>query len=553
MISVDNDNINNNSNVNNNTMLQPNTLSGIENSGIHQSQFQDRPPVIMRDSSMPIGMVPTGMHPMMDPHNSQSIASIKMAGQSTPGGMMQPMNGGPSVDLGMHLNFQYPAIYPPSHSILQYHLYAPDPPPQLENALKKNERTARMLFIPNDLREELVKRNLASLQLFPSGGSIPNIVQDYFGLVPLDFHQKSNSKDRYHGHANSLYKVFSNVDGKLYLLRRIHDIKINDPTTIVKTFQKWSQLDSSSIVALKDLFLTTAFGDSSICIVSDYYPNATSLHETHFSNFTNVLLSEDLLWNYAIQLLNALRVIYNMKNLSIGELDLDKVLITGQARVKISTCPELDLCYPEMESQDEKNEAVTSLRGNLASLGDILFKLACRMANYHGDTISALPLVSEHFKTFLSALKESDISIAELMQSYIGYDRMCNVVLEAQQTMVEYTENILSRELENGRLFRLICKLNFIFGRVENRLDINWSESGDKFAIVLFYDYVFHQISPEGRPVTDLTHVLRCLNKLDAGVQENILLVTPDEMNSIIVSYKKLKEIIDKTFRAMTL
>lgn len=562
IVHMDSDNNNNGNNNNNNSNsnsnnIQPNIGAGVtatsmvmESSNIQQPQFQDRPSVLMRDSSLPMGMISTGMHPMMEPPNSKSMSAMNMSVQppQSAGGIMQPMNGAPNVDLGMHMNFQYPAIYPPSHSILQYHLYAPDPPPQLESALKKNERTARMLFIPNDLREELVKRNLASLQLFPSGGSIPNIVQDYFGLVPLDFHQKSNTtKDRYQGHSNSLFKVFSNVDGKLYLLRRIHDLKINDPTIIVKTFQKWSQLDSANVVAVKDIFLTTAFGDSSICIVSDYYPNAISLHEKHFSNFSNVPLTEDLLWSYTIQLLNGLRVITNKRNQV--DLDLDKVLVTGQGRVKITPGPEIDI-FEEVEQSNSKNNA-------LASLGNMLFKLACKMTNYHGDTAQGLPLVSEDFKTLVAALQEcqgdSQLQISDIMHQYIGYERMCTTVLEAQQTLVEHTENILLRELENGRLFRLMCKLNFIFGRVENRLDINWSESGDKYAIVLFYDYVFHQVTPEGKPLTDLTHVLRCLNKLDAGVAENILLVTPDEMNSIIVSYKKLKELVDKTFRAMTL
>lgn len=508
--------------------------------------FQDRPSVLMRDSSLPMGMVPGGLQPMSNMKMPGPPQSAGVGG----GGIMQPMNGaGNTVDLGSlrAMNFRYPAIYPPSHSILQYHLYAPDPPPQLESALKKNERTARMLFIPNDLREELVKRNLASLQLFPSGAALPDVVQDYFGLVPLDFHQKSNqATDRYRGHSNSLFKVFSNVDGNLYLLRRIHGLRVDDAAAVAAAFQRWAQVDSANVVAVKDLFVTTAFGDTSVCVVSEYYPNATSLHETHFSAFANVPLTEDLLWSYAVQLLNGLRAVVAAAGSQRCpvQLDLDKVLVTGRGRVKITLAPERDLLGPN-------DKAPNALR----SLGDVLFRLARRMTNHQCESPESLPLVSAAFKQLVAALLrggEEHTEISEVVHRYIGYDRLC-AVHEAEQTLVEHTENVLLRELENGRLFRLVCKLNFIFGRAENRLDINWAESGDKFAIVLFYDYVFHQVAPDGRPVTDLTHVLRCLNKLDAGVQENVLLVTPDELNSIVVSYRRLKEQVDRTFRAMTI
>jgi PAB-dependent poly(A)-specific ribonuclease subunit 3 len=57
----------------------------------------------------------------------------------------------------------------------------------------------------------------------------------------------------------------------------------------------------------------------------------------------------------------------------------------------------------------------------------------------------------------------------------------------------------------------------------------------------LFRDYVFHQVDHEGRPVLDLGHMLTCLNKLDAGIDERIQLVSREEQNIFIVSYRELK------------
>lgn len=44
--------------------------------------------------------------------------------------------------------------------------------------------------------------------------------------------------------------------------------------------------------------------------------------------------------------------------------------------------------------------------------------------------------------------------------------------------------------------------------------DYRWSETGDKYIVKLFRDYVFHSVDENGRPVISLTHVLTHLNKV---------------------------------------
>jgi PAB-dependent poly(A)-specific ribonuclease subunit 3 len=75
-------------------------------------------------------------------------------------------------------------------------------------------------------------------------------------------------------------------------------------------------------------------------------------------------------------------------------------------------------------------------------------------------------------------------------------------------------ETELLGELENARLFRLMCKFGFINERPEFARDARWSETGDRYIIKLFRDYVFHQVDERGNPVLDLSHVLTCLNKV---------------------------------------
>lgn len=121
-------------------------------------------------------------------------------------------------------------------------------------------------------------------------------------------------------------------------------------------------------------------------------------------------------------------------------------------------------------------------------------------------------------------------------------------------------------ELENGRLVRLLSKFGFIDERPEFARDPRWSETGDRYIIKLFRDYVFHQADEQGRPVINLSHVLTCLNKvyahplcpasllthasqLDAGVDERIMLVSRDEQSCLVVSYRDIKACMESAFK----
>lgn len=75
-------------------------------------------------------------------------------------------------------------------------------------------------------------------------------------------------------------------------------------------------------------------------------------------------------------------------------------------------------------------------------------------------------------------------------------------------------EQELTKEYENGRLFRLLVKLAFINERPEFEMDPSWSETGDRYLLKLFRDFVFHQVYEDGTPVIDFGHVVECLNKV---------------------------------------
>lgn len=99
----------------------------------------------------------------------------------------------------------------------------------------------------------------------------------------------------------------------------------------------------------------------------------------------------------------------------------------------------------------------------------------------------------------------------------------------------------LAKEADNGRLLRLLAKLGTINERPEHQLDPNWSETGDRYMLKLFRDYLFHQVDEEGRPWLDLGHLVTNLTKMDVGSGEKICLVSRDAQNVLIVSFEELK------------
>lgn len=181
---------------------------------------------------------------------------------------------------------------------------------------------------------------------------------------------------------------------------------------------------------------------------------------------------------------------------------------------------------------------------------------------------------SERFKSavlsLLDAGSASNPSAVHDVASFaIGItDHMFNA-LDASLNSSNELNSELMRELQNGRLIRLLAKLGFINERPEysphdptsatisasapmSLQRAAWSETGERFYLKLFRDYVFHQVSAEdGRPVIDLGHVIGCLNKLDAGSEEQIAMISRDEQHIIIMSYRELKHGLESTFQEL--
>ncbi|KAF8598729.1 hypothetical protein BDV93DRAFT_323144 [Ceratobasidium sp. AG-I] len=290
-------------------------------------------------------------------------------------------------------------------------------------------------------------------------------------------------------------------------------------------------------------------------------------------------LDERMLWTYLLQLASAVRVVHG-RGLAVRCLDPRRVLVTGVGRVRINTVGIMDIMVYDGQSTPD-----AYFQEDLLSLGSLLLQLCCGASSTTSSPIQPAPAQSpsggrngrsgsggqagaqgqgqqgpaQALARFSPLLRQAVIWLVtpgvgksiehlfkEISPAIIGAE------MDALLEHADSLESELSRELENGRLVRLLCKFGFINERPEFDHDPRWAETGDRYIIKLFRDHVFHQSDARGKPVLNLTHVFVNLNKLDAGSEERLMLVSRDERNCLVVSYKEIKTCIESAYRDLS-
>ncbi|PYI23074.1 PAB-dependent poly(A)-specific ribonuclease subunit pan3 [Aspergillus japonicus CBS 114.51] len=434
---------------------------------------------------------------------------------------------------------------------VQYHMYAPIGP-HSQNTLGY-QRNVHDLFLPNDFREELQKKAAATLQTLPNT-QLPAQVDYFHSLVPLDLNHQKNAA--IFGYPSWVYKAQSSKDGNFYALRRLEGFRLTNEKAI-RSVQAWKRVCSGSVVTVHDAFTSRSFQDSSLIFVTDYHPLSKTLAEQHlgagnrFTGRQNTHIPEQILWSYMTQLGNALKAIHS-NGLAARIIDASKILLTGKNRIRLSACAILDVV------QFDTQRSVADLqRQDLVNFGQLIVTLGANAPNVLHNPTKAM----EHFtRAYSPQLKNSVFWLLNGLQK--DQDRNIDIFITgiSSQLMSTFDSALhlddqltsdLSRELENGRLVRLMTKLNLVNERPEYDHDRQWAETGERYFLKIFRDYVFHQVDAQGDPAVDLGHVLTCLNKLDAGSDEKVTLVSRDEQSCFVVSYKELKKALESSFQAL--
>lgn len=436
-----------------------------------------------------------------------------------------------------------PTLYP-----LNYHLYHKSATPFPD--LTGNHQG---YFIEDDLREELQKRSEDLCAPTLSKVPVPEEVHNYHSVVPLE--SLSPERRKYFGHwMSSCYRATSANDGKVYVLRRTENFRLIHESAFA-VIDPWRRLSHPNIVRMREAFTTRAFNDSSLIVTYDYFPLAVTLYDMYLNRSgpykrvptedLDELVEEGTIWSYIIQISNAMKAVHD-GGMALRILDPTKVLMTSKGRIRINCCGLADLVSPD------PYEVMTHQQEDMISFGRLVLALCTRSL-----TVNNYAKALEHVARAYSAdLKNAIIFLMSPHSPHKIIGQLFDIIgsrllleMDAVQFRADQMEAQLACELENGRLVRLLSKFGFINERPEFARDYRWSETGDKYIVKLFRDYVFHSVDENGRPVISLTHVLTHLNKLDAGSDERLMLVSRDEQSCLVVSYREIKRCVEAAFR----
>ncbi|KAJ0184071.1 hypothetical protein K1T71_000494 [Dendrolimus kikuchii] len=434
-----------------------------------------------------------------------------------------------------------------------------------------NQGLATAYYRPDIIRTEIFQRNEA-LAIDPNAAhqypELPPNVELYSELVPLE---GSNPVM-----LTSSYRAVHRQKSDYFALRRLHGYT----SMANKHLDLWKQVDHPNIVKLQEYFTTTAFGDHSLMLVYQYHPACVSMMSKYLSNgggpvcdvngayhdpfssdpdaprpythqknamlravASGALLPEAVLWSILVQLTAALRAIHTA-GLACRTLDPTKVIVNG-CRVRIAWCGGADALL------QNTNDVAQAQQDDLTALGRLALALACR--TIHCDNLAAsMELVARTYSAdlknvilYLLSATTARRSVTDLMPM-IGARFYTQV--EALERRADVFEEQLAREIDNGRLLRMLIKLGAVNERPELNLDTTWSETGDRYMLKLFRDYLFHSVTEDGTPWLDQAHLTYCLNQLDGGTNTRVELMSRDEQSVLVVSYAELKHCLDQAF-----
>lgn len=472
---------------------------------------------------------------------------------------------------------QQPAVLFPS-----YQAYISEPSHLAH--LQSNQTRNNAFSMSAQIRQGLIHQHTLSMaQLDPDNQTVPEEVDSFHGLCPIEpLDTPTEQAQRTFGYMTTCYKATNSKDGLIYILRRVHAFRLVNAKSMILVDQ-WKKINHSNLVSLREVFTTKAFGDNSLVFVYDYHPGAETLLMRHFSGPDSTLpvspdgtllfpsnprsgvpnrhrpghrslMPERLIWSYIIQLSSALRTVH-AAGLACRVIDPSKILLIGNSRLRINGCGIFDVL--SFDASNSPNAMIPHFQQeDLTSLGKLVLALAC---------YSLQAVQREHIQQSLEYMAvnySSDLKnlIIYLLSSPLSaHMKSVNDImpmigarfytqLDAAQVKCDVLEGELAKEMENGRLFRILCKMGTINERPEFSMDPSWSETGDRYLLKLFRDYLFHHVTESGGPWIDLAHIVACLNKLDAGSPEKVCLVSRDEQSVLVVSYRDLKTCFESAF-----
>lgn len=399
--------------------------------------------------------------------------------------------------------------------------------------------TLRSSALPDPIWDVLQKQSLTLMkQLPPDDERLKEIPSRFYSIFPLDNPNKRRGAGGSFGYPSSTYKVVSSTDGLCYCLKRFENVRTS-PNIVAEAADAWSRMrPHPGVVRPVESFVQ--YG--AVFFVSEYHACAETLEEAYITNH-GALLSEATVWAYACQLISAVRAVHDA-GLACRNLQASRILKCAGNKLRIGSVGIMDVLeYEGLRGVQEAKEE------DMSALGVLLLSIACRNPVTKANLPDSFYFAKSNYSIDLMGLFYRLVTKPPTVVEACNFLSLKMVdLMDTQSSAVDALHSYLHREYDNGRVLRLLLKLGAINERPEHERNDRWSETGDRYVLKLFRDYCFHQVDESGTPVVDFGHAMQCLNKLDVGDPERILLMSRDEKSIIVVSFQDVKRCLEEAF-----
>ncbi|KAG6866312.1 hypothetical protein C0991_005779 [Blastosporella zonata] len=269
---------------------------------------------------------------------------------------------------------------------LDYHLYTPAPSGNFVPS------TFDSHFVPpsSDLRTALQKRSEITRQIAPIGSNLPEELQGYHTLVPLEATTGAVERRKLGNWYSTVYRAINSIDGMPCALRRIENYRLMHQSAF-SAIEIWSNIRHPNIVSVKEAFTTRSFNDNSLVFVHAYHADSQTLFDVHLKPkpptmqthsyqhgraphlqaHLPTIIPERTIWSYIVQIASAIKKVHDAGQ-AVRNVDVTKILLTGQNRIRISCCGIIDVLM-----HDTLQDIGLLQQEDLSMFGRLIFTLCC--------------------------------------------------------------------------------------------------------------------------------------------------------------------------------
>ena len=366
-----------------------------------------------------------------------------------------------------------------------------------------HQRLVRDVMMTDQLRFYFAQKHAISLaELPPDDERLKEVPRRFHSIMPLDDPNVPRGAAGSCGFPTSVYKVVDSRSGYTFALRRIDNVRI-DMDTCTRVLTAWRRVRHPNVIPLRD----ASVQHRAIYLVHDYFPGAKTLRQIILEHGPSRPFDERTIFSIAIQLLTAIRAIHEA-DMACMSLNITNVLLTGAYRARISNMGVSHIVDSEargMTLADHKREDILSLSKLLIMLGTMSLHALQNLSS------SVKVLESRYSPDFckfaLLPLRRASNAYDMLALSYKGLLTEVDLLYSHADALEEQ----LATQFESDRMFRLLAKLGLINERPDGISAAGgntWSETGDRYILKLFRDYVFTRLTT-GAGQRSTTAILR--------------------------------------------